>query len=43
MWGVDSSWDGRVVHTIWVSLTFTLTSGLISRVFVEGAYFLYYS
>ena len=43
IWGVDSSWDGGVVHTIWITLTLTLTSGLISRSFVSGAYLLYYS
>ena len=26
----------------WVTLTLTLTSGLISKVFVSGAYLLYY-
>ena len=43
IWGVDSSWDGGVVHTIWVTLTLTLTSGLISRSFVSVTYLLYYS
>ena len=27
----------------WVTLTLTLTSGLISRLFVAGVYLLYYS
>ena len=31
IWCVDSSSDGRMVHTIWVTLTLTLTSDLISR------------
>ena len=40
---VDCSWDGGVVHIpFWVTLTLTLTSGLISRFSVSGAYLLHY-
>ena len=40
IWCVDSSWMAEWCIPSWVTLTFTLTSDLISRFFLSGAYLL---
>ena len=42
IWYVDASWDESVAHHLWVPVTLTLTSDLVSRIcFESGAYPLY--
>ena len=42
IWCVDLSWDGGEVHTIWGHFGLDMTSDIISRFSLSGAYLLYY-
>ena len=43
MWCVESSWNGVVVHTILGHFDLEIDFWPYSRIFVSGAYLLYYS
>ena len=42
IWCVDLSWDGGEVHTIWGHFGLDITSDIISRFSLSGAYLLHY-